>query len=220
MQLILYLIFLLMFIVFFLVRAKMLEKNWQVYIFKPAATLLVIAVVLLSFLKPDYNTFYSVGILIGLILSLGGDISLMFQENRKAFALGLGFFLLTHVTYSVVFIRLGRFSARDLISFVILSAAGWSFYTLLKSNLGKLKLPVIIYIIVISLMVNRAVSTLFNSSSFNTEQAIMISLGAGLFYISDVILAANRFWKPWKYHHISLIFYYTGQFFIALAASY
>jgi hypothetical protein len=46
----------------------------------------------------------------------------------------------------------------------------------------------------------------------------MILTGALLFYISDIMLAANRFWKPWRYNRISLAFYYGGQLLIALAA--
>ena len=51
-------------------------------------------------------------------------------------------------------------------------------------------------------------------------QAVLVLIGAVLFYVSDVILAAARFWKPWRYHRISLAFYYSGQLLIALAASY
>jgi len=82
-----------------------------------------------------------------------------------------------------------------------------------------MKVPVIVYIVVISVMVNQAFST-FSGSAFTRGQAWMIAIGAILFYISDVILAANRFWKSFQYHRISLAFYYAGQFLIALAASY
>jgi uncharacterized membrane protein YhhN len=158
-------------------------------------------------------------VLIGLLFSFGGDIALMFQDNRKAFTLGLGLFLLAHIAYTVVFIMLGRFTSWDLLSGVILLAAALSFYRLLAPNLGSMKVPVIAYIVIISLMVSRALST-FASPAFSITQAWMIAGGAILFYISDVILAANRFWKPWKYQRISLAFYYAGQFLIALAASF
>ena len=82
-----------------------------------------------------------------------------------------------------------------------------------------MKFPVILYIVIISVMVNRACSTLA-SPEFSGLQVWMITLGAILFYISDVILALNRFWKTWQYNRISLVFYYGGQGLIALAASY
>ena len=101
----------------------------------------------------------------------------------------------------------------------VLAAAGVCFYLLIRSGLGKLKGPVIVYITIISFMVSRAFSTLF-SPNFSEKQGLMIFFGALLFYISDMILAANRFWRPWKYNRISLAFYYSGQMLLALAASY
>ena len=47
---------------------------------------------------------------------------------------------------------------------------------------------------------------------------IGVIIGALLFYASDLILAANRFWRPWQYNRISLGFYYSGQLLIALSA--
>jgi uncharacterized membrane protein YhhN len=202
-----------------LIRAAILGKQRQIYIFKPISTLLVIAVALLSLLKPSQNLTYTAGVTIGLLLSLGGDIALMLQENRKAFIIGLGLFLLAHIAYTVAFTLLGVFSAWDLLSAGILLGVGVNFYLLIRPNLGTMQGPVIAYIVVISVMVNRAGSTLV-SLVFRVSQALMILIGALLFYISDVILAANRFWKSWKYNRISLVFYYGGQLLIALAASY
>jgi len=204
---------------FFLIRAEMLKKRQQIYILKPISTLLVIAVASLSFLEPAQNRTYATIILMGLLLCFGGDMALMFQENRKAFIVGLVLFLLGHIAYTVAFALLGRSSAWDILSALVLLAMGIGFYNLLKPNLGTMRIPVIAYLIVISVMVNRAVSTLA-SPLFGGGQAIMVVTGAVLFYISDVILAAARFWKPWKYHRISLAFYYSGQLLIALAASY
>jgi uncharacterized membrane protein YhhN len=143
----------------------------------------------------------------------------MFQEKRKAFMLGLVLFLLGHIVYAVVFGSLGSFSAWDIFSAVVLLVIGVGFYALIKSNLGTLRAPVIIYIVVISMMVSRAIST-FASPVFTNGQALMIVSGAILFYLSDLILATARFWKPWRFHRISLVFYYAGQLLIALAANY
>ena len=204
---------------FFLIRAEMLKKRQQIYILKPISTLLVIAVASLSFLEPAQNRTYTAIVLLGLLLCFGGDMALMFQENRKAFAIGLVLFLLGHVAYTVAFALLGRSSTWDILSALVLLAAGIGIYTLVKPNLGTMRIPVIVYILVISVMVNRAVSTLA-SPVFGSGQAMMVTVGATLFYISDIILAASRFWKPWKYHRISLAFYYSGQLLIALVASY
>lgn len=202
-----------------LVRAEILKIKRQIYLFKPISTLLVLAMALLSFLEPTRNLVYSMGVLLGLLLSFGGDMALMFQVNRKAFMLGLALFLLAHVAYTVVFALLGRFSAWDILSTVILAAAGVGLYRLFQANLGTMRVPVIVYILVISAMASRAVSTSV-SPVFSGRQAAFILVGAALFYVSDIILAAARFWRPWRYNRISLLFYYGGQTLIALAASY
>jgi uncharacterized membrane protein YhhN len=214
----LYLIPLLAGTVSFLIRAGILRKQRQIYVLKPISTLIVIAVASLSLLQPERNVTYSAGVLLGLTLSFGGDLALMFEENRRAFTVGLGFFLLAHVTYAVVFALLGRVSWWDALSTVILLAAGVGVYRVLKANLGAMRGPVIAYTVVISVMVSRAVSTL-SSPELGARQAVMVAVGAVLFYVSDVILAASRFWKPWEYRRISLAFYYGGQLLIALAAS-
>jgi uncharacterized membrane protein YhhN len=205
--------------VFFLIRAEFLERRRQIYTTKPVSTLIVITVALVSLLEPTRNLTYTIGVLLGLLFSLGGDIALMFQENRKAFTVGLGLFLVAHIIYTAAFFSLGRFSSWDILTSVVLLVVGVSFYRLLESNLGSMRGPVIIYMLIISLMVSRAFSALV-SPEFGVGQAVMVVAGALLFYISDVILAANRFWRPWRYHRISLALYYSGQLLIALAASY
>lgn len=202
-----------------LIWAEFANRRRLVYVFKPLSTLLVIAAAALSFLDPAHNPTYTVGALIGLVLSLGGDVALMFHESRKAFMIGLVLFLLAHIAYTAVFTALGRSFAWDVLSAAVLLAAGAGFYALIRPNLGTMRGPVILYMIVISVMVNRAISTLA-SPLFSAGQAAMVAVGAVLFYVSDVILAAARFWRPWRYHRISLTFYYAGQFLIALAASY
>jgi uncharacterized membrane protein YhhN len=215
----LYLIAVLVVVVPILIRAEILKIRRQMTILKPIATLLVIAVAALSFIEPVYNPLFSNIILIGLLLSFGGDIAFLFQEKRKPFMIGLALFLSAHVAYTIVFTLMGSFNRWDLLSAAVLIAVSLGFYRMIAPNLGSMKVPVIIYTVIISLMVNRAIAA-FASPAFSTVQAWMISLGALLFYISDLILAAGRFWRPWKYNRISLAFYYSGQLLIALAGSY
>mgnify|MGYP001766326969 CR=1 FL=1 len=202
----------------FLIRAEIGKMRRQIYVLKPICTLLVIGIALSALLQPAPDLTLVTGVLIGLLFSFGGDMALMFPDNRKAFMIGLVLFLLAHIAYTVLFTWLGSFTAWDILSTLVLLAGGVYFYTLIRPNLGKMKIHVIVYIVVISLMVILAISTLF-SSSLSINQGLMIAVGSVLFYISDLILAAGRYWKPWKYHRISLAFYYAGQLLIALAAS-
>jgi uncharacterized membrane protein YhhN len=219
MQTALYLTFPLLLTVVLLIRAELLKIRKQIYIFKPISTLLVLAIALTAFWDPAHNPTYTIGVVIGLLFSFGGDMALMFQENRKAFTIGLGLFLAAHIAYTVVFFLLGQATSWDLLTGAILLVIALVLYRLFAPNLDSMKIPVIVYIVVISLMVSRAQAA-FASPHFGAAQAAMIATGANLFYLSDVILALNRFWKPWKYQRISLAFYYAGQFLIALAAGY
>jgi len=202
-----------------LIRAEILGIKPQIYVLKPASTLLVIGIALLSLGEPGRNMTYSGGVLIGLGLCFGGDLALMFQDRRKPFMLGLILFLLGHIAYTVAFSMLGSASGWVLLSTLVLLAAGLVFYRLIAANLGSMRIPIILYFLVISLMVIQATS-LLASPAISDSQAAMIIGGAILFYISDVMLAANRFWRPWKYNRTSLAFYYGGQLLIAMAANH
>lgn len=214
----LYLVPLLVLTVILLVRAEFQGKRRQIYGLKPLSTILVVGIALLSMLEPVWNRTYTLGVLLGLLFSLGGDIALMFMENRKAFMIGLVSFLVGQIVYAVVFTRLGSPGASYWLVAIFLLAAGLYFFRQVQPNLGPLEAPVLVYILVISFMVLQA--TTLGRPLFAQMQARLVVTGAVLFYISDLILAVNRFWKPWKYHRISLVLYYSGQALIALMASF
>jgi len=202
-----------------LIRAQFAGNQKQVYIFKPFSTTLVIIVAALSIFVPEqYHLNYTLAIMLGLLFSFGGDVALMFQSKR-AFMIGLILFLIAHIVYSIVFTVYSGFVKGDLISALILLFLAIVIYCYLYSGLGKMKIPVLVYILVISFMMNRAIST-FSGKFFNNTQAILISIGAGLFYLSDLILAINKFKKPFKYNRFSLAFYYSGQLLIALSTGF
>jgi len=203
---------------FLLIRAEFRGKRRQIYVLKPLSTLIVIGAASLSFLLPERDATYTIGILVGFALSLVGDVALMFEEKRKGLLLGLGSFLAAHIAYAVTFGILGRASVWDPLSAALLAASAVGVYRMMRANLGTMRWPVLAYMVAISAMVSRAVSTL-SSPAFHTGQAVMIAVGAVSFYASDVILALCRFWRPWRYRRISLAFYYAGQLLIALAAS-
>jgi len=204
--------------VFLLIRAELREEQRSIYFFKPLSTLLVILVAALSLTTPKAEAGYPAGILAGLILSLGGDMALMFPSAR-AFLTGLALFLLAHVAYAVVFTWFNGFQAGDLVSGVVLLALAIAIYLYLRPSLGKMNGPVIGYIAIVCLMVNRAISAFFGTA-FTPTQAWLLAAGAVLFLISDLMLAVNRFRRPFRYHRLSLAFYYGGQLLIALSPSY
>ncbi|MBN2601721.1 MAG: lysoplasmalogenase [Candidatus Marinimicrobia bacterium] len=203
-----------------LIRAEINVKKKQIYLFKPISTILLIAVVSTSIISGNYfSLHYSQWILLALLLCLFGDIALMFQENLRAFQIGLVFFLVAHGVYALAFFKFSGGNAAPLGMTVSLAIIGAIGYFYLYPKLGLMKLPVLVYILIITYMLNRAMATHF-CSNFNHQQAWLISVGASLFYISDFMLAVNRFRWSFKYNRISLAFYYSGQLFIALSTLY
>jgi len=212
-----YIIPILFITVFFLVRAEFGKIKQQIFIFKPLSSILLIIALILSYFSTSNNINYSFGILLGLLFTLSGDIALMFPENKKAFNIGLRLFLFAHVIYGTLFMMYGEFSINSILPVIAFLIIGILIFTYLKPNLGKMKIPVLLYIIIISVMV---ISSFSLMNTFHGSQAIMVICGAISFYISDLIMALSRFGKSWKYNRISLVFYYTGQILIALSAGY
>ena len=215
--------------VFFLIRAE-LKKNFnQVYIFKPVSTLLVIAAALFAItragaplngrLPGGLPLYFFLGIVIGLVLSLGGDICLMFYGNERAFTIGLALFLLAQISYAAVFTAFGIFRYIDFISAGTHAAIGILTYRKMLPGLGSMKLPVLVYLVIISFMVNRAVAFI-GFSGIGRAAAVFLAAGSFLFFLSDWILAYDKFVKQLAKARMSVAFYYAGQFLIALSLSY
>ena len=201
-----------------LIRAELCHAQRQIHVLKPLSTLLVIVIAALSLWTPEVRIGYAVGILVGFALSFAGDVALMGSRDQ-AFRLGLLFFLLAHIAYAVTLTACNGFHPADLVHGGVLLMLGIAAYRYLEPGLDKVKGPVLAYIVVICLMVNRALST-FSGTFFSATQARLVSIGGTLFWISDLILAVNRFRRPWTYHRISLAFYYSGQLLIALSPSF
>ena len=137
-------------------------------------------------------------------------------------------FLLAHVLYIVAFVSLqaGTLETANLpgeiVTAILLFIIAGLVYRYLSPGLGKMRAPVIAYMVVISLMVHRAVAVALVHPDAPI-QPLLIVLGAVLFYISDAILAANKFRLGGRMPHYrvwNLSTYYTGQLLIALSASF
>jgi len=202
-----------------LVYFEIKKQKKPIYIIKPVCTLLIITAALLSLTLPGHSGAYTFSIVLGLILSLGGDVSLMFQEHKKPFMVGLVFFLLAHVVYGIVFLKFAGITSALYVFGAIFLALGIAVFLFLYPGLGKMKGPVAAYILIITFMVTSAGSTL-SASSFPHTAALLAIVGSVLFWISDVILAANRFRIPMKYNRLSLLAYFSGQFLIALSTHF
>ena len=158
---------------------------------------------------------------LGILFSLLGDVLLMIAFNRL-FIPGLVAFLLAHVLYVMGFnTPLPQPSAW---SFILAIVVGLSAVRLLRRILAPLaakgqahlRIPVIVYGAAISIMLLSAFMKL-TDLSWNALAALLVSTGAFLFYLSDVILAWIKFVTPIQNGRVyNSLTYHLGQ--IALIA--
>lgn len=180
------------------------------YLFKP----LTIVFIILIALQPKYPTssFYRYAILAGLLFSLVGDVFLMLPQDR--FIEGLVSFLIAHLFYIAAFtFESGRaLSAWDAIPFLIY---GGLMLRILWPHLGKLKAPVIFYMLAILLMGWTATSRWMLTGQEGSRLAF---IGALLFIASDSTLAVDRFKGHFRSAQLLILStYFTAQWLIALS---
>ena len=159
-------------------------------------------------------------VLLAIIFSLGGDVALMFDSiNPIYFMVGLISFLISHVFYIVAYRQhqddeeanalQGIQKLRAAFPIVL---AGTGLVVILYPSLGALKLPVIVYALVLVVMVLNA---LFRLGRTNSRSFFLVFLGALFFMVSDSLLAINKFMQPLAYSGLLVMgTYITAQFLI------
>ena len=185
------------------------EPRWLFYLFKPLTMALIC---LAAILGGSELTVYKVMVIGGLVCSLAGDIFLMLPTDR--FLAGLTAFLLAHLCYIAAFTSgINSLSWWPLIPLIVW---GVGFYLFISPSLGKLKIPVIIYIVIILIMTWLAWERWIQTGQIET---LLVLIGAVLFAVSDTILAANRFKGPFKpARALNLATYFAAQWLIASSA--
>lgn len=164
------------------------ESRKQVrYVTKPLSLVLLIGVALA--LDP-FDGGVRTWMVVGLVLSLAGDVFLL-GEGKRFFIGGLVSFLLGHVAYVVAmqsqFDSTGWFLVGLVLVFACIATAGRIIVSQVRAKgLSDVVGPVVVYLVVISAMVLAA---------FGTGAPWAIA-GALLFYVSDATLAWNRFVEP------------------------
>jgi uncharacterized membrane protein YhhN len=156
------------------------------FVFKPLTTLLVIAH---AWRRDGGPPAVRRAVLAGLLLSLGGDIALLWP--RQGFLPGLICFLLAHLCYLFAFTRTARFASR---------VAPFGFYALLAGGIlwqlwpgvpAGLRIPVVAYVLCLAAMAAQA-AVVWRASAHDGAAA-RLALGGLLFVASDALLATNKF---------------------------
>ncbi len=177
------------------------------YILKPLVMVALIAVA--STLDPS-SDFARVMLIIGLVLSMVGDVCLMVPTDL--FVAGLGAFLLAHVFYVIALIALGVSVGGLLVGMILMAAlavvVGRRIVQGAARSDSALAGPVAAYIAVISVMVATAIGT----------GRFFAVVGAVLFATSDSVLGWTRFLSDFSRSRlIVMVTYHLGQIGLVLA---
>jgi uncharacterized membrane protein YhhN len=172
-------------------RSKPIE-----YVCKPAVMLALIGVALA--VDPRSTSMRS-WFVVALVFSMLGDVFLMLPSDQ--FVFGLASFLLAHVAYVAGFGSVEPWAvavvvvACSIVATPILRAV-W------RGDDPSLRVPVVVYMLVIAAMVACALST---------HRWLAIA-GAGLFFSSDATIAWNRFVSAKRWAPLFIIVtYHLGQ---------
>jgi len=178
-----------------------------VYLYKPLTTVFII---LLAWIGKEAAKCYRGRMIVGLLLSLIGDVFLLWPD--RFFILGLVSFLLAHIFYISAFLVGRNLKWSPLI--LPYAVYGILIYSLLFPGLGNMRWPVLLYMVVILFMGWQALE---RWRTFPTIGLIGVA-GAILFIVSDSLLAWNRFHTSFDTARIFILgTYYPAQLFLALS---
>ncbi|WP_299887706.1 lysoplasmalogenase [uncultured Lacinutrix sp.] len=205
-------------IFFFLVAIETTVANldgltWLHYIFKP---LIVISLIIYFTKHNKHLSIYTQKFtFFALTFSLIGDILLLFVNRSQLFFIGgLIAFLIAHILYSLVFFNKRNKNTKWYGFVAIILIYTILLFSYLKTGIGHLLIPVIIYMLVILTMVTSAFlrKGMVNTNSFN-----LVFIGALIFIASDSLLALNKFYAPLSIANFGIMFTYAlAQLLIVL----
>lgn len=171
--------------------------------------------------KKIRKTKYFKTMIIAFILAALGDILLDIDNSQFGilFIVGMGLFALTHVMFSVSFlkhIKINKITIISLIALFVPTLAMLNLFNLI--NAGDLTLVINIYAFIISIMISLSI-TLFTKKQLDKNFRIKTLLGIILFAISYLILVFALFGNnPTKELLLTNNFvYYIAQLVIGLS---
>ncbi len=156
-------------------------------------------------------------LVIAILFCWAGDVLLMFTENNELFfLLGLAAFLIGHIFYMLTFNKMADKNSigkpLQPLFYLIPLLFALSLLIVLFPNLGEMKVPVIVYATVISLM---CVAAMRRWQRTDTPSFITVLTGAVLFIFSDALIAINKFHTPFNSASLLImITYIVAQYLI------
>ncbi|MGH8158912.1 MAG: lysoplasmalogenase [Rhodanobacter sp.] len=174
-----------------------LPWHWLHWICKPLATALIFLLAWRA--RPALSARYRHWISTGIACSLLGDVLLMLPPDligADLFVPGLVAFLCGHLCFLAALLGDSRFAARPLWLLASLGYGAVNLWLLWDSIGALLRLPVIVYVMVLAGMGGQALARAQMFTQRGDAQAASArraAVGAMLFMLSDSLLAWNRF---------------------------
>jgi hypothetical protein len=172
-----------------------------------------------SLLRDDANLAFTAVVLLGMGIAIIGDFLNLDMENPKVVLRGLVIAVMAYLTYGIGVTLIDGFHGQDLIVGVLLLA----FYVLLMRHLWpgfdeKMRIPGLIYGLVLPFAFWRSVSTFFGTE-LSTLQSAFLSLGTLSLYVGDIEFAIHTYRRPLP-RMFGPILYSGGQLLIALSTCF
>ncbi len=166
-----------------------------------------VAFVLLGLCRVDLANPYDAWVLAALVLCLAGDVLLALPRGLAA---GLVCFLVGHLAYAAGFATLVPLAAWPWPAAAAMAVPSAAAAVWLWPHLGRMRIPVLAYIVVITAMAWGALSVAGHAPW-------LVPAGALLFYLSDLAVARDRFVvRRFASRAWGLPAYYLAQVLLAL----
>lgn len=162
-----------------------------------------------KFYKEIFN-FKPFILLAGLVFAFLGDVLLI-----DYFVIGAIFFAIGHIFFLCYFISLYKITLLDCFIAIGIFISALLLILLFKGfEFNGMKILVIVYALIISLMLGKALGTMITNP---TNANLVMGIGAFLFFFSDLMLLFDVFANmPKIFDYLCLITYYPAEFLLAL----
>jgi uncharacterized membrane protein YhhN len=194
----------------FTIYGKYKKQKLIHYAFKPLTMIMIISLAWER--MTAFSSVYSYLILSGLCLSFLGDILVMLPRN-KLIKPGLLAFLSGYLLYILAFSR--NIQIASYLPLAVSVALGAVIYLYLYTRLEKMRVPVLIYVVVISVLVWLAINRYL---VLLDQKSLLVMVGGISLLFSESIWGINKFRKKfWLAEILILGFYFSAQLLFTLS---
>ena len=206
-------------VVFALLLAVACKAEWKQKYYILAKTMCSLAFVVILFISGSKSEdSWQFGLMLpAFFCCMAGDV-LMAAYNRYRkrvyFIIGLLIFLAGHLFFARWLCRLQQLDAIDFLIPILAMGLAWALMSQKNIHTGRLRPFILIYAFFVALFFSKGIHLAVTDFSVPN---LMIAVGSGLFFASDVSILFLYFYKSKgrKVHVFNLATYYYGVFLLA-----